>query len=108
MDYHSPALFIPLVDALKFSGIDAHCPQLPTSDLNKLNIGDVENPKFDLGPPVGGYLQGEQDVEVVNNVLEPLLQQGKRVLLLGHSTGGGVATEAARKKFKSMKEPRRA
>jgi alpha-beta hydrolase superfamily lysophospholipase len=39
--YHSPAPYMPLVDALKAEGIDAYCPQLPTSDLTKLNVGDT-------------------------------------------------------------------
>jgi hypothetical protein len=52
---HSPAPYLPLVEALKAKGIDAVCPQLPTADLTKLNVGDLANPDFDRGPPAGGY-----------------------------------------------------
>jgi pimeloyl-ACP methyl ester carboxylesterase len=93
---------MPLVDALKAEGIDAYCPQLPTSDLTKLNVGDVNRPDFDLGPPDEGYPQGEQDAEVILSVLKPLVEeQGKTVILLGHSAGGWTATQAAKKEFQA-------
>lgn len=67
--YHTPAPYGPLIEALKARGIDAYCPQLPTADLAKLNVGDVNNPDFDLEPPVGGYPQGEEDTQVVLETL---------------------------------------
>ncbi|KAK7748487.1 hypothetical protein SLS62_008527 [Diatrype stigma] len=104
--YHTPAPYGPLIEALRARGaaadspIEVYCPQLPTSDLTKLNVGDdpVRNPDFDRGPPEeGGYPQGEADAEAVLAVLEPLVRDRERdVLLLGHSSGGWVATEAAR------------
>lgn len=96
--YHTPAPYAPLVAALQARGIEAYCPQLPTSDLTKLNVGDdITNPDFDREPPAGGYPQGEEDAEVVLGVLNPLIHdQGKKVLVLAHSSGGWVATEAAR------------
>jgi pimeloyl-ACP methyl ester carboxylesterase len=98
--YHSPAPYLPLIDALKAEGIDAYCPQLPTSDLARLNVGDVHRPNFDLGPPPEGYPQGEQDTEVILSILESLVEeQGKKVILLGHSAGGWTATQAAKKEL---------
>ncbi|KAI1810353.1 alpha/beta-hydrolase [Poronia punctata] len=95
--YHSPAPYLPLVKALKAKGIDAYCPQLPTADLHKLNVGDVNDPNFDLGPPDGGYPQGEEDSAVVMDILRSLIEeQKKKVLVLGFSSGGWVATEASR------------
>lgn len=99
--YHTPAPYTPLLDAFKSRGIDAYCPQLPTADLSKLDVGDVNNPDFDRAPPTGGYPQGEADVQVVLEVLKPLVEQGKDVLLLAHSAGGWVATEAARPELQS-------
>ena len=94
--YHTPAPYMPLVDAFNNVGIDAYCPQLPTSDLNLLNVGDVRTPDFDRGPPVGGYPQGEEDVKVILDILEPLVnEKGKKVVLIGHSSGGWTATESA-------------
>lgn len=94
--YHTPAPYAPLLDAFKSRGIEAYCPQLPTADLAKLDVGDVNNPDFDREPPKGGYPQGEEDAQVVLEVLKPLVEQGKNVLLLAHSAGGWVATEVAR------------
>ncbi|KAK8103315.1 alpha/beta-hydrolase [Apiospora sp. TS-2023a] len=105
--YHSPKPYGPLVDALKAAGIDAYCPQLPTSDLSKLNVGDVNKPDLDREPPAGGYPQGDEDVEVIHGVLEPVIcTEGKKVLLIGHSSGGWVATQAARPdlQFKNRRE----
>jgi hypothetical protein len=93
--YHSPEPYERLVEALKLKGIAAHCPHLPTSDLAKLNVGDVQNPDFDLGPSEGGYPQGDEDTSAVLEVVQSLVDQGKKVLLIGHSSGGWVATQAA-------------
>lgn len=99
--YHSTEPYMPLLDALKAEGIDAYCPQLPTSDLTKLNVGDAQNPNFDLGPPAEGYPQGEQDAEVVLDILKSLVEeQGKTVVLLG-SAGGWTATQAAKKELQA-------
>lgn len=94
--YHTPAPYGPLLEAFRSQGIDAHCPQLPTADLAKLNVGDVNNPDYDREPPAGGYPQGEEDAQVVLSVLKPLVEEGKKVLVIAHSSGGWVATEAAR------------
>jgi hypothetical protein len=94
--YHNVSIYQPLIEAFESRGIDAHCPQLPTSDLSKLNVGDINNPNFDLDPPPGGYPQGEEDTKVVLGVLRSVIErQNKRVLLLAHSAGGWVATQAA-------------
>jgi dienelactone hydrolase len=94
--YHTPAAYQPLIDAFAAKGIAAYCPQLPSSDLQHLNVGDVQNPDFDREPPAGGYPQGEEDAEVLLAVLKPLVEeQGKEVLLLAHSAGGWTATQAA-------------
>ena len=71
--YHTPAPYMPLVEAFKSRGIDARCPQLPTADLTKLNVGDINNPDFDREPPEGGYPQGEEDAQVVLGLLEQLI-----------------------------------
>lgn len=94
--YHTPAPYAPLVEALKVVGIDAYCPQLPTADLAQLNVGDPNSPDFDLGPPQGGYPQGVEDTKVILDILHLLILKGKRVLIIGHSSGGWVATQAAR------------
>lgn len=94
--YHTPAPYEPLLEAFKAQGIGAYCPQLPTSDPAKLNIGDVDNPDYDREPPTGGYPQGEEDAQVALGVLQPLIDEGKKVLVIAHSAGGWVATEVAR------------
>ncbi|KAL1849191.1 hypothetical protein Daus18300_013348 [Diaporthe australafricana] len=94
--YHTPAPYTPLLDAFKARGIDAHCPQLPTADLAKLDVGDINDPDFDRAPPPGGYPQGEEDRQAVLEVLQPLVDAGKNVLIIAHSSGGWVATEVAR------------
>lgn len=94
--YHTPAPYAPLLEAFRSRGVDAHCPQLPTADLAKLGVGDVSRPDFDRPPPPGGYPQGEEDAQAVLEVLRPLVEGGKEVLLVAHSSGGWVATEVAR------------
>ncbi|PWY69077.1 hypothetical protein BO70DRAFT_400143 [Aspergillus heteromorphus CBS 117.55] len=93
--YHSPAPFQLLIRQFASRGIEAHCPHLPTWNLSRLDVGDVNNPDFDRAPPVGGYPSDSEDVDVVIWALDKLIkQEGKRVLLAAHSSGGWVATQA--------------
>ncbi|KAK9776209.1 putative AB hydrolase-1 domain-containing protein [Seiridium cardinale] len=80
--YHTPAPYMPLVQAQRDRGIEAYCPQLPTADLTKLNVGDVAKPDFDQEPPTEGYPQGDQDAAVILDVVRPLVEHGKRVLMV--------------------------
>jgi hypothetical protein len=68
--YHTPAPYQALIDAFSSQGIDAYCPQLPTSNLHQLNVGDVNNPDFEREPPAGGYPQGEEDTEALLALLK--------------------------------------
>ncbi|KAJ9295062.1 hypothetical protein DTO271G3_6232 [Paecilomyces variotii] len=95
--YSTPVLYEPLVHALNARGIEAYFPQRPSSDLSKLNVGDVNNPDFDREPPEGGYPTEADDAEVIIELLKKLIDdEGKWVLLVGHSSGGWVATESAK------------
>ncbi|PYI03138.1 alpha/beta-hydrolase [Aspergillus sclerotiicarbonarius CBS 121057] len=94
--YHTPAPFEPFRQALESNGFEAYCPQRPTCDLKRLNVGDINNPDFDLGPPPEGYPSELDDVQVIDQLLDKLInQESKQVLLLGHSSGGLVAAQAA-------------
>ena len=94
--YHTPEPYQPFLKALKAHGVEAYCPQLPTSDLAKLNVGDALKPDHTRDPPSGGYPQSIDDVHVINTVLEQLVvENGKDVILVGHSSGGFSATAAA-------------
>lgn len=98
--YHTPAPYGPFMQSLKsHAGFETvHCPQRPTCDLSRLNVGDdLLNPDFDLGPPsAGGYPSDTEDVDVVIQVLDKLVnKEGKDVILLAHSSGGWVASQAA-------------
>ncbi|OKL61092.1 hypothetical protein UA08_03507 [Talaromyces atroroseus] len=103
--YHTPIPYQPFIIALQTQGIEAYCPQLPTSDLRKLNVGIQESstlsqPNFDRPPPSGGYPQPADDALVINELLDRLIEEeGKNVILLGHSAGGFVATYSARRKY---------
>ncbi|KAL8706993.1 MAG: hypothetical protein Q9201_000041 [Fulgogasparrea decipioides] len=93
--YHTPEPYQPLLAALKAEGIEAYCPQLPSSDLHKMNVGDVTRPDFDRDPPQG-YPQPVDDVKVVREILNHLIiESGKYVVLLGHSSGAFTATMVA-------------
>lgn len=100
--YHTPEPYQPFIAALKAQGIEGHCPQLPTSDLRKLNVGDISNPDYDRDPPINGYPQPSEDVEVIRDLLTKLIsEEGKKVILIGHSSGGFTATAAAVPEFQA-------
>ncbi|KAF7862018.1 hypothetical protein EAF04_007898 [Stromatinia cepivora] len=94
--YHSPEPYQPFLNALKESNIESYCPQLPTSDLTLMNIGEPSNPDYNRDIPAKGYPQPSDDILVINSLLEDLVtKQGKNVILLGHSAGGFVPTAVA-------------
>ena len=100
--YHTPIPYKPFITALQKQAIEAYCPQLPTSDLQNLNVGTSPDgfPDFSSPPPANGYPQPADDAVVINELLDKLiLQEGKKVILLGHSSGGFVATYVARQKY---------
>lgn len=89
--YHTPEPYRPFVEALQVQGIRAHCPQLPTADLTKLNVGDTTKPNYDNPPPPDGYPQPAEDAVVLRQILDQIIGRGKYVVVLGHSSGGFVA-----------------
>ncbi|KAL9121276.1 MAG: hypothetical protein Q9187_002170 [Circinaria calcarea] len=94
--YHTPEPYQPFIAALKAQGIEAYCPQLPSSDLRRLNVGETSKPDYDKDPPPNGYPQPADDAEVLNELLSQLiLESGKNVLLIGHSSGAFTATMVA-------------
>ncbi|KAH6662793.1 Alpha/beta hydrolase fold-1 [Halenospora varia] len=100
--YHTPEPYQPFIEALKVAGIEAYCPQLPSSDLTKLNVGDINNPDFGREPPPGGYPQAAEDVKTVQSLLRKLVvDEKKNVILLGHSSGGFTVTGAAVPEFQA-------
>ena len=94
--YHTPEPYQPFIASLKAQGVEAYCPQLPSSDLRKMDIGDVANPDYNRDPPPNGYPQPADDAVVLNELLSQLiLESGKHVVLVGHSAGGFTATLVA-------------
>jgi pimeloyl-ACP methyl ester carboxylesterase len=76
-------------------GIETYCPQRPTCDLSQLNVGNIDDPDFDRRAPPGGYPLPADDAAEVGCLIDELIEDGKSVLLAGHSSGGWVAAEAA-------------
>lgn len=100
--YHTPAPYQLFVSTLKAQGIEAYCPQLPSSDLRKMNVGDISKPDYDREPPVGGYPQPNDDAIVLNQLLSELItKSGKNVILVGHSAGAFTATMVAVPEFQA-------
>lgn len=103
--YHTPIPYEPLIAALQKKGIDAYCPQLATSDLHKFNVFPDDasadtKPDFNRPPPANGYPQAPDDAAIIYELLDKLIViEGKNVVLLGHSSGGFLATYVARSKY---------
>lgn len=94
--YHTPEPYQPFIIALRAQGIEAYCPQLPSSDLLKLDIGDPSNPDYSRAPPPNGHPQPSDDAVIITELLHQLVtESGKQVLLIGHSSGAFTATMVA-------------
>ncbi|KAF2710441.1 hypothetical protein K504DRAFT_490563, partial [Pleomassaria siparia CBS 279.74] len=94
--YHTPAPYGSLSKALETHGHSTHCPQLPGALLQNL-VSDASNPDFDAAaPPPSGYPAQSDDADTIKSLLKTLVEeQGKKVLLVAHSSGGWSASEAA-------------
>lgn len=75
--WHTPAHYQSYADGLQAAGFTVHCPRLPTSH------GDA---KATLS----------EDAAHVRSVIESCVERGERVLLIMHSYGGIVGSEAAK------------
>jgi pimeloyl-ACP methyl ester carboxylesterase len=84
--WHSPEGFRLVMDQLQAAGYD-------TKGVTLASVG-AETPLKDFGP----------DVEAIQKVLQPLADEGKDVVLVVHSYGGVIGTEAVRGFAKSDRE----
>ena len=78
--WHVPAHYEPFLDALGHSGFETHCPLLPTCNGSR---------------PPNASLQ--DDVAAVNHLLRSLVDKDQDVLVVMHSYGGAVGTNAITK-----------
>lgn len=75
--WHTPAHYQSYIDGLQAAGFTVHCPRLPTS----------------YGDPTASV---PEDAAHVRSVIESCVERGERVLLIMHSYGGIVGSEAAK------------
>ncbi|MCJ1444572.1 MAG: hypothetical protein MMC23_005074 [Stictis urceolatum] len=77
--WHSPANYVSYVQALRTAGYEVSCPHLPTCSSDR-------PPKASLA----------DDVAVVRKAVEDLINKGQDVVVVMHSYGGVVGTDALR------------
>ncbi|KAI9693525.1 MAG: hypothetical protein M1820_009177 [Bogoriella megaspora] len=85
----APVAYRKLRSALEAKGFNVHIPALPTNN--------------GVRPPNSSY---EADVAAVHETLEPLVHDGHLVLMLMHSYGGAVGTDAAQGLARKEREAR--
>ena len=74
--WHQPAHYQRLVDHFQSAGYDSICPLLPSFDAPRADIGVKE------------------DSATIRRAIEDLLAQGRELIVLGHSYGGVIMSEA--------------
>ncbi|KAF2651162.1 alpha/beta-hydrolase [Lophiostoma macrostomum CBS 122681] len=77
--WHTPANYQTFIDALQKVGFPVYCPQLPSCN--------------NTSPPPASLAE---DVAVVRAVLQERVAAGEQVILIMHSYGGLVGTDAVR------------
>lgn len=75
--WHTPPIYQSYIDALKAEGFTVYCPRLPSCSA--------------ASPPNASL---PEDTACVRDIVKPLVEAGKRVLMLLHSYGGAVGTDA--------------
>ncbi|OJJ96962.1 hypothetical protein ASPACDRAFT_124946 [Aspergillus aculeatus ATCC 16872] len=76
--WHTPANYAPFITDLESRGFSVHCPHLPSCT--------------NTSPPPFTY---QDDVTTVRNLVTTLVNNGERVLVILHSYGGAIGTDAA-------------
>src|SRR5690625_3320154 len=77
--WSAPAMYRKLVEALEAESFSVKVPDLPTNNGAR--------------PPNSSF---EADVAAVREMVESLVEDGRKVFMLMHSYGGAVGTEAVR------------
>ncbi|KAL3264231.1 hypothetical protein ABHI18_000975 [Aspergillus niger] len=75
--WHTPANYTLLITSLQSLGFTVHCPHLPSCTNTR--------------PPPATYAD---DVSVVRSLVTSLVEEGERILMLMHSYGGAIGTDA--------------
>lgn len=75
--WHTPASYRGYIEALKTQGFTIHCPHLPSCS--------------NASPPSASL---PEDVACVWDIVKPLVEAGEEVLMVMHSYGGPVGTDA--------------
>jgi pimeloyl-ACP methyl ester carboxylesterase len=75
--WHTPPNYQGFVDSLKEAGFSVHCPRLPSCT--------------NTSPPPASFAD---DVKTVRTVIKNCVEAGERVLMVMHSYGGAVGTDA--------------
>ncbi|KAI9372187.1 Alpha/Beta hydrolase protein [Aspergillus egyptiacus] len=78
--WHTPPNYARFISALQSRGFTVHCPHLPSCSNTR--------------PPTSTY---SDDVLVVRNLVQDLTVKGERIIMLMHSYGGAVGTDAVQK-----------
>ncbi|KAL8672150.1 MAG: hypothetical protein Q9168_003373 [Polycauliona sp. 1 TL-2023] len=76
--WHVPAHYSRFIERLRHIGFEVICPLLPTCDENKRATAGLYD-----------------DAKVVHDLTKDLVERSREVILLLHSYGGAVGTEAA-------------
>lgn len=97
--FHVPAHYNLLIAVLRKRGFTVICPRLPTMMVSEACPDNADDPAFDALPTDGTWPDGVSDAEVIREEIDGLVSKGLDVLLLGHSYGAWVATEAAESKL---------
>ena len=93
--FHRSLHYQHFIEALHTKGFHAKYPVLPKSTVSDVSADDTINPEFDVYPPNHGWPNGHRDVKLMRHEIEKLSDKGKKVILVGRSYEGSLATEAA-------------
>lgn len=75
--WHTPYHYQVYIDALRAQGFTVYCPHLPSSNGSS--------------PPTASFAE---DVACVRSTIKRLVEAGQKILLIMHSYGGAVGTDA--------------
>lgn len=97
--WHTPPLYAGFMQALGEKGVKAYAPLVPTVNVVQNDVTNEQDPVFSTAEPTEGWPTPDDDAAAIEEDVVALINQGRKVIIIGHSNGGMAATQAAKPEY---------
>ena len=91
--WHPPVFYGPLRQVLSSYGIQSACPLYPTLNITNASVTHISDPIYQELPQKS-WPTSNNDADAIREVTERMVADGRIVLMVAHSYGGWVVSQA--------------